>query len=558
MTATNILIVFAGLLISAIGAYFCFFRSPLTATKAEIEDLNRYLKEIKSMADASGNARRFYVEHFEDISKEFYKHDSVKPIWIDFRKSLTRHKTDEVEELYSASDTADYFSFHNFTRGLSMPFWNGYGGVFTGLGILGTFVGLTVGLNNIDMSSADIEVLKGGIASLLSGVQSAFYTSLAGIGIAIIYGPLHNRVVNGFKEEVRNLASMVEEMIQRCTAEEWLHKNYVESAAQTLTLKNIGTDVADAIYDGFDKHFNEGVSRLCDQIEERLAPLFEGLKTSIDMIAVNLGDSVIKAMSERTGVQMEQFAKSLDDFSINVQQSMQDYQSFNVEMKKNILSTLDEMRQTLKEGAEDAAAHQRAVIEENAEQMKSVADFFKATVEKYNDSLTHNCDKITNLLKGTENVLLQVNEATTAIKDAAEPIQQSALTLKNYLEQLDQATKHLHDEISAQLSTLTEANNRSEKNIFLLTAGLQEYEKNIEQAWANYESNFNRVGGELEKSTDLITDRLQKYNEMMNGGMTKALTDFDKSVSGAVGSLQALVEDLQDTIDDLKKERRLD
>ena len=105
---------------------------------------------------------------------------------------------------------------------------------------------------------------------------------------------------------------------------------------------------------------------------------------------------------------------------------------------------------------------------------------------------------------------------------------------------------------------LTEVNRQSGDNVNRLVAGMNEYEEHIEQAWENYESNFNRVGGELEKTTDIITERIQKYNEMMNGGMTKALLDFDKSVSGAIGSLQALVEDLQDAVDDLHKERRHD
>ena len=162
------------------------------------------------------------------------------------------------------------------------------------------------------------------------------------------------------------------------------------------------------------------------------------------------------------------------------------------------------------------------------------------------------------LEKSTENVLNQVKESATMIGQAAEPLQQSALTLKNLLEQTEQATKQLHEEIADRLTMLTEVNRQSGDNVNRLVAGMNEYEEHIEQAWENYESNFNRVGGELEKTTDIITERIQKYNEMMNGGMTKALLDFDKSVSGAIGSLQALVEDLQDAVDDLHKERRHD
>ena len=102
---------------------------------------------------------------------------------------------------------------------------------------------------------------------------------------------------------------------------------------------------------------------------------------------------------------------------------------------------------------------------------------------------------------------------------------------------------------------MTLANQKSEENIINLVSGLTEYEGHIKEAWLNYESNFDRVGGELEKSTNIITDRLQKYNEMMNSGMSGILKDFDKSVSNAVGLLQSLVEDLQDAVDDLNRKR---
>ena len=292
MSTTDIINVFWFFLSLAIGAYIYWFCRPLSTLKAEVKSLTDYLKEMKSKADAAGNPKKFYVEHFGDIENEFEKHESIKPIWLDFQKSLTRHKTDKSEEKFSASDAADYFSFHNFTRGLSMQFWNGYGGVFTGLGILGTFAGLTFGLNNIDMSSADVEVLKGGIASLLSGVKYAFTTSLVGIGVAIFYNPLHNWNVKNFKKSVRDLASLLEKMFPRRTVEGWLQQNYIESKEQTRALKNIGTDVAEAIYAGFDEHFNDGVSKLCEQIEERIAPFFEGIETAINNLNAGFGDAV--------------------------------------------------------------------------------------------------------------------------------------------------------------------------------------------------------------------------------------------------------------------------
>lgn len=544
-TTLIIVAIFVGFLIVAIASYFQKFYRPLMKAADDIKNLTERLNANIANVNTFEGIHRFCVEHFEDINNECLKSDAVRFIWNDFRKSLIRYKTDKVEKIYSASDAAEYFSYRNFTRGMNMTFWNGYGGIFTGLGILGTFIGLTVGLHDIDMANTDIEVLKTAIASLLSGVQFAFLTSLLGIFFAILYGPVHNRNVNKLKKRVRTLALLMERMFPRRTAEDWLHRNFVESEEQTKALRNIGADVAEAIYAGFDDHFNAGIERLCDQIEEKIAPFFGDIQTALNNLNVGFGDAVGRVMSEQAGSQMQNFARTLDNFTVNLQQSMISSQKFSAEMNANILSTLEEVRRTLKESAE-----------ENKKQMKSATELFQSIVDKQNEAMKQYHNSLLELEESTKNVLNEVKESASMIGQAAEPLQQSAILLKECLNQTEQATMQLHDEIFDRLNVLIEADKQSKDNIDRLLTGLNEYERSIKRAWLNYESNFDRVGGELEKATDIITERLQKYNEMMNGSMRDALTDFDKSMSNAIGLLQSIAEDLQDAADDLKKERR--
>lgn len=95
----------------------------------------------------------------EEISAALEKSELLKPTWQAFEKTLIQTNG----ETYSTIDAAEFFSPPNFTRNMNMTFWQGYGGIFTGLGILGTFGGLTFGLNGVDMTSGDIEMLKEGI-----------------------------------------------------------------------------------------------------------------------------------------------------------------------------------------------------------------------------------------------------------------------------------------------------------------------------------------------------------------------------------------------------------
>lgn len=58
-------------------------------------------------------------------------------------------------------------------------------GTLTGLGILGTFYGLISGLGSIHFSSVDVVVDS--ISSLVSGIDTAFYTSIAGITLSLVF-----------------------------------------------------------------------------------------------------------------------------------------------------------------------------------------------------------------------------------------------------------------------------------------------------------------------------------------------------------------------------------
>ena len=62
-------------------------------------------------------------------------------------------------------------------------------GIFVAIGIFGTFLGLVLGLS--DLRIDELENLKQGVGHLLSGLSLAFYTSLMGIFLSILYSILY-------------------------------------------------------------------------------------------------------------------------------------------------------------------------------------------------------------------------------------------------------------------------------------------------------------------------------------------------------------------------------
>ena len=62
-------------------------------------------------------------------------------------------------------------------------------GTLTGLGILGTFVGLIVGLRGIGVNTVNAAI--SGVQALLNGIQVAFYASIAGVFLSLLFNLLY-------------------------------------------------------------------------------------------------------------------------------------------------------------------------------------------------------------------------------------------------------------------------------------------------------------------------------------------------------------------------------
>ncbi len=540
------------------------------------------LKEIQAV---NGEIEKFLAwlnpdREFQDIDAEFKNHNRLLPVWKNFEKTLT--KTGDAA--YSTTEAADFFSPQNLTRGMNMPFWQAYGGIFTGLGILFTFWGLTNGLSGVDMTGGDIETLKAGIAKLLSGVETAFVTSLFGISSAIGYSILHHWLLKKFQKNLKTLTEKLDESFPRRSAEDWLAQNCKIADDQTNSIKEIGEAVTQAIYEGLDEKLGEAV--------DRLDPLVEKICDAIENLGADGTDTIGKIISANAGTQMDRFSAALDRFSDSIDEKLKTAGEVSETMNAQLLTTLEKLSAALTQQAatdkanrdadykkfsetlgglintlnvvtkkfqaqqensatnfettvtsllgrlENFSRQQEALLNKtsssNVMQISAAVASFKEIVDRHNQTTQKTFNQIQTLLNETEKFLQQVNSAGISLKQAAEPVKQSTLQLTKNLE----AT-------SAQMKTLAVANQTTRQNLFDLTARLADFVKN-----------FNGLADELERSTEIITNSLDNYNYEISAGLTDALTKFDSTVGNASTYLKEIMEELGGELEDFKKNRR--
>lgn len=532
-TVFIISLIVAGILF-AVYFYFCagkiFFVNKAIKQVLNAEDVDAVLKESKPLASA----------------------------WKAFENSLTR--ANNVR--YSTVDASEFFSVAALTQGLNMTFWQSYGGIFTGLGILGTFAGLTYGLYNVNMTSGDIEVLKDGIQQLLSGVNTAFVTSLVGIAFGLFYSAIHHWLLARLGENVQSLTDKLDEKFPRRTVEDWLAEKFSEAKRQTRTLqsidlenqnqtvalKNIGEAVSNAIHNALDEKLDDYVKVICAAIEH---------------VGTDGSDKLDEIFTKGVGSQMDRFSAALENFTNKTEKILANAQEVSTVINGQLLATLEMINENLKRNAE-AAANQRnadyekflatlnrltdtlnAVVEKFKDQQATTADNFEAVltllieeltnftvtqkkllsdnatgntaqineavkafreiVDRHNAATKKTFDQIQNLLSDNESLLEIMNDANLSFKTAADPVKQSTWQLTQNLT----AT-------SAQMKTLAEANQITRDNLAVLTTRLNDLVKN-----------YTGIANELERSITIVTDRYSGLNELAEA-LNAALDELKK------------------------------
>ena len=106
------------------------------------------------MEKISGSTRIHYSNELEGLREYIYKteHNNLISAWTVFEKSLYKsEETDTGNERVYVTEPVRYFFTEDslFIDALNLRFWNSVPALLVGIGILGTFAGLALGVSNL-------------------------------------------------------------------------------------------------------------------------------------------------------------------------------------------------------------------------------------------------------------------------------------------------------------------------------------------------------------------------------------------------------------------------
>lgn len=274
-----------------------------------------------------------------DSGREALGSDTKFPLFREFNHHLVDVPKQDGSghlDLRRSVDAAEVFTDERFAPGMSANrIFQALPGILTGLGVLGTFIGLQLGIGGLDLK--DLTKLDTSIVPLIQGCAVAFSTSVWGVGISLLFSLLE-KIMEGFAlGGVRKLQQKVDSLVPRYVPEEAMADLARSSRGSEDLLKNLAVAIGDEmqkaigrlgaeIKDAVVNATREGQGPLAEQTTQLLSSAITAelskLKDSIDGMGQRFSDDFGKVSAELTR-QVESFGPTVASLAQSVSSSQE-------------------------------------------------------------------------------------------------------------------------------------------------------------------------------------------------------------------------------------------
>lgn len=195
--------------------------------------------------------------------KDLFRDENLKNAFGKFRLRMRNYKagrgytsTCDLEE-YINEDLLDKVGMSYFNSGIS--------GTLTGLGILGTFLGLSMGL--MAFNGNDIYTISDNVGPLLSGMKVAFHTSVYGIFFSLVFNFVYRSIMSDAYEKLDTFLNAFKQFAQPqvATGDENAAAMLVYQANMANSMKQMME-----LLKGDSREQTMGVERIVDQFVSRM------------------------------------------------------------------------------------------------------------------------------------------------------------------------------------------------------------------------------------------------------------------------------------------------
>ena len=299
------------------------------------------------------------TRELEDVSmrlQEEYREAGERNLWANYKDNATFFEEKDLQDAFnkyrfrvkgtktrrgtgSSCDLEEYINEDLLDR-TGMNFFNsGVPGTLTGMGILGTFLGLSMGLGAF--SGDDIFTVSDNVGSLLSGMKVAFHTSVYGIFFSLVFNIVYRSIMSDAYKALDDFLSVF-----RQTTQPFAAKDDENAATMLVYQAGMASSLRQMldIMKGNAAEQTAGVGRIVDQFTKRMQSALDTDFKKLGNVLKSAGES--QAVSAANVAEMVEAVTTLVEVNRNVQEALtsimerQEVFAMQLEDQKEMLADL--------------------------------------------------------------------------------------------------------------------------------------------------------------------------------------------------------------------------
>ena len=401
------------------------------------------------------------------------------------------HKTRANSDLYFGVDTwlqdLNRFSLQAFLK--IIP------GTFIGFGILGTFIGFSEGLTEINVIDGDMQSITSGVQLLLEGLRNAFNTSIVGV-LASVYlnffviHPSLNKLDKISKElcdyldskfyvtEVDAMAILDEDhnLVPFPVIMNEMMSKLDTVASNIIHLGNtVGSQVSESIKSTMDEAIEETIQKELKKFKEELNSIIETLSACSAQL-----QAAPQNLKEASGIMMNVSKDSIDAMS-----------EISKQVEK-VNKALDKLPQNFLSVAES--------IDSTSQRIINNSDSFSKAFDVSTQTLAQTADITSKIVKSYESQVSIIDNSAAQIDKVIAESNQVTKNSKELLDGYSAMDEHMS-------KVFAEINKNTEKYSSILSESLIDYFKQFQEATKDISKQF-------AEATAHLSEEIEKLNSV--------------------------------------------
>ncbi|WP_349773500.1 hypothetical protein [Alkalihalophilus marmarensis] len=512
--------------------------------KKQLDGLRKVTEGLyRNNQDDVAKAEREISQYFSEA-----KDSKLRELWNRYERRSKDKKEDEriqVEPFFGFDVMIHHMGYRSLLDLMS--------GLHISVGVLGTFIGLSAGLSMLEMDGGS-EVLSQGITGLISGMEVAFYTSVFGVALSLLWTLIDKSFIQkSIEDKVDWHAEKLDYLLNTDDEELFLNRLEKVTKSQADHMKTLLTDAFESAMKPVVQSFQQSNQQLQDQ--------FSNLHTTIDSqskileeqlrITKNNGQDLSEQIvNQVTGGTQEKIGQ----FSDLLTQSTQ-IQSDMMNSLANVMNGFEQSKQQQEKMV--------TVTEELFGNVKETMNEMGGMTSSYSEASTHmaslseTMDKLQKLSIEQLPMQQEAIKSNTQLAEKYETITESMANFndkvqgeyKRFFEDMAQASSTMSSSVEKLVSRFEssyEAQSETLKASKELLKGLQEAAASVSPMSAE----LKEVVGNLDNLKGEVT-KMQQTQEKLLPELTSLRNQTHEVVQGSLEKTSSYVESIKGQVDSM-------